>query len=582
VAGLLNRPPLAAALACLLAVAAAPGALEPSRLHAQRMSLPDSIALGDSARTAQIRFERLRRSLVPTSLSAPAGRCDERIGRFCLSHTGRRDDWWEPRPEPVRVTQAREELLTFLERAAGSLPGDGWIAGQRARYLVEAGRPDVWPDLPCRAEGWWCEALAGFALHAAGDFAASGERFAGALRLMDPSIRRSWENLDVLLEPGERRAYRQLADEQRAAFEERFWRLANPLYLVPGNDRRTEHLSRQVRDRLFATSEHLDGTRWADDLRQILIRYGEAATWERVPPHPYREGSQPLIARYRPSARQFLPGAAAATAPLELRPDDWRLEDERARSAHAPRYARHWRPLDHQLARFPRGEGSELVAVLGVEPDDVLPRGARVRAGLALDDLERGEPELVSRTFTVPARVALRLALPPGGALASVEAHAPEYVWAARERYGVEGAAGAGARISDLLLLEERGEAESLEVAVVYALPRTHLRPGQPFAVFWELSGLPGSEGEIAFTLTLEAEDPGWLRRALVRLGARRDPELPSLRWTQPLEEGEREMARSLRVSPPLLPPGRYRLRLVATLPDGSELVSLRELRLAR
>ena len=70
------------------------------------------------------------------------------------------------------------------------LPGDAWIAGQRVRYLVEAGRTnDAHPirSTECRATAGWCAALAGYAAHSAEQFAAADSAFAVALAAMDPT-----------------------------------------------------------------------------------------------------------------------------------------------------------------------------------------------------------------------------------------------------------------------------------------------------------------------------------------------------------------------------------------------------------
>ena len=54
--------------------------------------------------------------------------------------------------------------------------GTEWIAGQRVRYLLEAGDEDgaVAAARACRAERWWCAALEGLALHEAQRFRGRG------------------------------------------------------------------------------------------------------------------------------------------------------------------------------------------------------------------------------------------------------------------------------------------------------------------------------------------------------------------------------------------------------------------------
>jgi hypothetical protein len=85
---------------------------------------------------AQIRFEQVRRYNLPMEFSSVGSVCDARVGRFC--------QWNEEDPktpkEPDRIRNARANLLAALDSAAARSPADDWIAGQRIRYLVEAGR----------------------------------------------------------------------------------------------------------------------------------------------------------------------------------------------------------------------------------------------------------------------------------------------------------------------------------------------------------------------------------------------------------------------------------------------------------
>src|SRR2546425_3659332 len=59
-----------------------------------------------------------------------------------------------------------------------------------------------------------------------------------------------WTDVSLLLDGELARRYRRLPCDQRGAFEERLWWLAQPLYSLPGNDRRTEHLARATMARI--------------------------------------------------------------------------------------------------------------------------------------------------------------------------------------------------------------------------------------------------------------------------------------------------------------------------------------------
>src|SRR3989449_6194768 len=155
-----------------------------------RAALPvqqrDSQHVLRSAREAQAEFESIRRHNLPTQFGGGGYDCDERIGRFCFWYDDSPASPGSPPPEPERIGRARDRLLATLDTAAAALPGDEWIAGQRVRYLLQSGRTAaaLAAAQACGAAPWWCEALAGLALHVAGDVAGADSAYRIALRDM--------------------------------------------------------------------------------------------------------------------------------------------------------------------------------------------------------------------------------------------------------------------------------------------------------------------------------------------------------------------------------------------------------------
>ena len=205
------------------------------------------------ARDAQAEFERVRRANLPLDTRGSTGRCDVHVGRFCY--------WWDDGefpapPEMPRTKTARAVLLERLAKAAAALPGDRWIAGQRVRYLVEDGRvPEaVTAAGECRADVAWCAALAGYAFHAAGDYAHADSAFATALAAMPERDRCRWTDIRLLLDDDARKRYERMSCADRAPFEARFWGMSRPLYMLPANDLRTEHFARLTMAELIRTS----------------------------------------------------------------------------------------------------------------------------------------------------------------------------------------------------------------------------------------------------------------------------------------------------------------------------------------
>jgi len=128
-----------------------------------------------------------------------------------------------------------------LAGAADHIPADEWILGQRIRYLGEAGR---WEDAVrlagvCGgAASSWCSVLEGFALHGMGRYEAALELFHRGLETMESEEARKWRDPSVLLDGNGADVLEDAADEDEwEDVRARVWTLADPLYLVAGNDR---------------------------------------------------------------------------------------------------------------------------------------------------------------------------------------------------------------------------------------------------------------------------------------------------------------------------------------------------------
>ena len=243
----------------------------------------DSGRVLEAARGAQARFESVRLAHLPRTWSRAGSPREEIVGRLALIDDAGLDEW-RPAPEPPPVAGARADLLAALDRAAARLPEDGWIAGQRVFYQLEAGRTARALDAArdCRGEAWWCRALLGWALHAAGDFVGSASAFGEALAGMPRAERERWTDLEPLLERDSARLLEDAGDGERSRLERRYWWLADPLWSRPGNDRLTEHYSRHVQDRVLEDARTPFEMSWGSDLREVLIRYGWPVGWERT------------------------------------------------------------------------------------------------------------------------------------------------------------------------------------------------------------------------------------------------------------------------------------------------------------
>ncbi len=400
-------------------------------------------------RSEQTRFERIRRNNLPWT-HGRGGSCDprwgdERIGRFCLMHGDDGKDY-EPPAEEAVVVEARARLLEKLGEAGERIPWDGWVAGQRVRYMLESGDAETAARLAhgCAAAEWWCAALTGYVHHYTGDPARADSAFAEALRQIPEEERERWLDLSLVLEGRALREYRRLATEERERFHKRFWHLSRLHFSRPGNDMRSEHLSRNVLNILQDRAQSTDGITWGEDLREILIRYGWPRGWERVRESmPHQAAGPPsLISYYANSRTQVIPPFEVLFSDEgeALTRGEWDVENRRPRSAYilplalAP--ARWLRRMDSQFAVFRRPDHALVVAAYDIPRDSLPDAITPLRAALAVARAE-DEPEITpfpNRGFADAVLARTR----PGPALLSLEVLSPEAERAARTRIGID------------------------------------------------------------------------------------------------------------------------------------------------
>jgi hypothetical protein len=531
------------------------------------------------ARDAQADFETTRRHNLPRDWGHSGGDCDERIGRFCFWFGV--DATAPPPEEPRRIGEARDRVVHQLDSTAALLPGDEWIAGQRVRYLVEAGRTaDARAAArACRAAAWWCEVLAEFALHAAGDFAGADSAYRAALSDMPRDERCRWTDLSLLLEGELRQRYRRLACEERAGFEERLWWLAQPLYSVPGNDRRTEHFARATMSRIAEGSRTAYGVPWGDDLREITLRYGWPAYWTQQPPSASAPLEVVVTGHNAPQAVHFLPAAGALGDLEAATADAWAPDARRPRELYAPVYAASLARLEHQVALFRHGDSCLAVAAYDVGRDTLF-AGASPDAALVLARDERTAPVIERRAAAgasdvIVAKVECRPLLFSLEVLARAKRHA------ARVRYGVRPPLpppGGGVAVSDILLFDP---ADSLptDLAAVLASVRgsATARSGARLGLFWEMYGLDPSGEPVTTSVTVAPARAAWLRRAAQSLGLARGRATVRLQWAEVPQPRGFVAGRGLAIDVSGLARGRY-LIAVQVATGRSEAVATREL----
>lgn len=242
----------------------------------------DSAAVRQLAERAQVRFERIRKLNLPSRQSGRPDRCDANIGRFCQWNSN--DDTVTAK-EKRAVTRARTALLATLDSLSRRSPHDGWITGQRIRYLFETGDDSTAVKVAqsCQTTGWWCDALRGLTYHEAGSGAASDSAFARALAAMPEAERCRWTDMTPLLDREQRKRYGSVGCGMNAEAAGRLWWLADPFLSVAGNDRQAEHYSRHTMAKILEPTRIVYNLSWANDLREMIVRYGWARYWTQGP-----------------------------------------------------------------------------------------------------------------------------------------------------------------------------------------------------------------------------------------------------------------------------------------------------------
>jgi len=554
----------------------------------------DTIDVGrvvSSARSAQASFERRRIRYLPVNVEGFGGDCDEIVGRICTTYS---EGEWYPVPEHDAIVELRSQLLQRLDSLQDLAPGNDWILGQRVWYRVEAGEPETARSIAgnCRgASPWWCHALEGFASHALGEYGRSLEAFESALALMDEEQALEWQ---VPRWPMDSRA-RGLLDGLEGQPEaidgliRRIWALADPLYLAPGNDRLTEHYARWTVSAIRSEARNPFLLPWGRDLEELTVRNGWEMGWERR----LRRGFQPdddAVGHQHPEGRDFMPPGDALDTWEAMTAEALRADRRSPRSLYAPLYAPILLPMEGQVALFPRGERTIVVATHFLPSDTTFhaehahPR-PWMEAG-PYSDQEPGIGLFVLRPdgqLVESVRVSgftegvLITDVPTGPMLISAESWAPALRRAGRIRLGkVERRALEDlATLSDLLLLSASGDQpENLERAVGSALPRAEVHSGESFAIGWEVAGLGFRPETLRFRVSIDRTDRGVLRTLgrVLGLGERTRP--LELSWEEPAPERPGHDFHYLSLDLPHLDPGTYEIRLVLTTANRTDAVS--------
>ncbi|HSL70998.1 MAG TPA: hypothetical protein VK864_12200, partial [Longimicrobiales bacterium] len=443
-------------------------------------------------------YERAARRQAPHRLSGSPGPCDEIVGRFCLTYDAARNTPLPPEPEGVK--EARAAAIAAFRGGARQLPHDTAVAAPLVRYLIEHGEFDAALEAAqafaqANPGTAWSDLLLGFALHYAQQNAESERAFDIALVQLTEREQRRAADVYYLLSPAERSIYKKLLEAPRQKYHRELWRLADPLFLTPGNESRTEHFARYVYARILARVPVVLGSvSWGDDIEELTRRFGVPAA--RTQSWGNTGFDLQITEHFEPDQLTYVPPELSRTRvpPAPLPGAGWPYDTVRVRSGFAPRTVRAMRPLEHQLSRFPAGSATRLRVDFRMSLDTAVAPDARVEAGLFVADSVLEVLAEVRDTIQNEAGVAqgwLELDLPSGARIYSVETRELSTHLAARARYQLPPRPAGPLVISDLVLL-----AAGDPLPVNRDAPQFHplgslvIETSRPIALYLEVIGL--------------------------------------------------------------------------------------------
>lgn len=550
----------------------------------------------DAARSAAYRYENLLRRRAPERYGGGSGPCDEIVGRFCFRFGS---DIRHPpaEPEHPEVVQYRQLAIRAHRRWLSLEPENGKAAGGLIRYLVEDRRPREAVPL-ARAHVAMAGTpgsflLLGMALHYTGDFAAAETAFDSARALVTPEERQRLDDVEMLLDPGERSLYRRLGPAEKTAYNRRFWALADPSLLIPGNERRSAHYARQAWIQILSEAPRAAGMlSWGHDHAEIVLRYGVPRSRERIEStvwHPRPDLR--MVEYFDPRAVSFVPGALVTEGvPYQPVPGARpALERDTTRSAYAPIHHRRTRGLETQVTRLPASTGWVLRVDAVLPPDTaaptvpVAPRGLLVVLDTLGVEISRTVARVEHRADSATV-VRAESPVPAGTHIYQIELVDDSTDLAGWSRHRIDVADGVLV-LSDPLIARPPADSVTFARSDLRPWPSRVLAPDQKVFVYAQARGLlrVGGDARYAVEWWLERRERGSLLGRAFRwvgrnLGLVEESSPVRLRW-EAAEDERGPVAITFALDLAGARPGHYRLGLtVRDRVSGREATSYREL----
>ncbi len=423
--------------------------------------------------------------------------------------------------------------VSDLSRLRKSIPGDRWLNGEIVRVEVERGNViRAMESLDkCKAEPWWCGALKAYTIHVAGMWRRADSAWTKVLALMPERERCAWLDPTWLVRDKVFvEIYRSARCDTRLRMAERAWWLADPLFSIEGNERRSEHLARVVELILIqghrqhrmmtpamasrekaapieqpmavspssSTADIDPGAVDEDGMvsaGRLMFRFGYPEVVMRLGAPQWtarEEGTISTIAMYPTERLAFVPQGSALVDPIHSGADGWDLH-----AKDAFEFMSSWphamRDIEFQVAHFRRGDSSEVIAAVDVSRDSLL----AYQDFMASVTLHKDFDQPVAKTERVGVnQVRLNVRTSRDSALFGVELLSRSGM-SGRARFGSGPQPMPNQRVtlSDVLLMEPGEPLPSgLTEASWRALGSTRINTGSTIGIYWETYGLQKDE----------------------------------------------------------------------------------------
>jgi len=531
---------------------------------------------------------------------------------------------------PSDLTERRATLIRNLEHLAPEAGNSEWLFRQRVALAVKNGELERAHAIAetCSGMEWWCMTLRGFTEHrlrpgsGVTDFDSAFSllerhprrlpdgRFAWGL---GPTARCTWSDVRAVVPADLLSNVLEWSCPKGNERRERFWWLADPLWVRPGNERYLEHLARQVMvrmdlDVLKAVAEADSEPGVEDWMWQDVDLYSAyALAFRQGFPNSRRVMQNPAQTRmyfgYRGTAPyvhggySFVPDRMRYLEPVKSTANDWAVEwqpdgcaapwADRAMEASRTPSAEEWlgqgeeldrcgmerlitretwHNLEHQVAEFRRG-GQLLFVAAAPLPDELGP-SEKLQPALAIGRVDDRSIRTTEAAIDLQRTFRSRMVTDSGNYVISIEVVGPDHI--GRARLGaLAQPLDNGFGVSDLALVEARFVRDSLGLEHAL-LPSLHFSQVDRVGVYLEVYGTGPAE-PLNVTLTAEKTKAGLLTRIGRKLRLTSAERAVEISWADQADETGQVRRIFFELTLDELGKGERRLKLAVERANGTE-----------